>query len=143
MNDHMTNCLQECPDGMIRFQDHCFKFQKIARKFSQNLDDCHGQNMTLWNPESEEEHQFVRGIYSDQKPFHLGILMIDHQHGWIGSDNSLFISNSYYLAIKSEIPGVKHLSDKSCLLFNTKEDKYEFSSPCSLAFSLCKTELGN
>lgn len=138
----ITSIITECPEGLTRFQDHCFKYIRGQRKFSENLDECRETNLTLWNPESEEEHQFVIGTFSAAVPFHLGILMADNRHGWIGSDNSLFLGNSYYLSIKSSLQGVEYFDDNGCLIFDSKLDKYEFRMPCPRAFAICKTELG-
>lgn len=111
--------------------------------FTENLDSCMERNMTLWSPESEEEHGFVRDFFGKKNLYHLGIMNVNSEQGWIGADNTEFLGNSYSKRINgTDDLSTVELNETSCIVFDARHNQYVAMSECVDAYGICKSNLG-
>ena len=133
----------ECPDGTTRFQDHCFKLLPRRKGISieGNMDRCGDLNMTLWNPESEEEHQFVSKTFFEHGYLHLGIRELNPSNGWLAADNSFSMGNTYLKPLDLNKLKSISINAKECINYDRAKNKYVKRAPCDWADGLCKSNL--
>ncbi len=94
-----------CPDGWIRFADHCYMEVSPSSDIYENADKCADLGGLLWYPHSSEEISFISKVFpmSPGEPYHLGIKSYTKEDGMVYIDDSFSPGIPFYtskLAVK-------------------------------------------